>query len=268
MPDPHTLADDRPKIQPEIAPDDNLQLPGYKALSGMAIASLILGLASPLSLADPWLWLLPGGAILTGAWALYRMAKLPGTLGGSTLAKAGIVLALVFGSASTASYFVSRWILLRDGRNFAEEFLAEVADGSVEKLQSAYWKKVPPESRRTMSPDDFSALLKQHGGEEEWIKFQNGPIVRYLGSAEDDVHWRFFDVEKIENWRGNDYLTVVYELVPPPRRHKQYYVMFHLVSWIVNESGKAQRHWVIEDMAEPYVPQTFQAPRGGHSHEH
>src|SRR3990170_2957522 len=140
MTEDRSLISSPPKIRPEPILDEEPVLPGYKPLSGLAVASIILGLLSPLSLAHPVLWLLPVGALASGAGAVYRMARRPGGLSGSILAKTGLVLGIVFGSISITSHFVSRWILLRDGKRLAEQFLAEMTAGSEEKLQAAFWR--------------------------------------------------------------------------------------------------------------------------------
>src|SRR3990170_1051963 len=77
MTEDRSLISSPPKIRPEPILDEEPVLPGYKPLSGLAVASIILGLLSPLSLAHPVLWLLPVGALASGVGAVYRMARPP-----------------------------------------------------------------------------------------------------------------------------------------------------------------------------------------------
>ncbi len=83
------------ELEPAIdeAADDLLQ---YRALSTLAVISLIVGLLSALALFD-WIWLvLPVCGIVLGLCAWRNVKKRPDELSGLALAKAGVALSAVF----------------------------------------------------------------------------------------------------------------------------------------------------------------------------
>jgi len=90
---------DGPIMQSVIQDDQNDVGPSvrYRAISRMAVASLVFGVLSVLTV---WHWalgLIPAVGILLGWMALRRIAKVPEELSGRGLAWAGLILSMVFG---------------------------------------------------------------------------------------------------------------------------------------------------------------------------
>ncbi len=72
------------------------ELPSYRAVSALAVASAILGLLSALALLDWAMGILPAITVLVGSRALQRIRANPDELTGGVWARLGIGLALVF----------------------------------------------------------------------------------------------------------------------------------------------------------------------------
>jgi hypothetical protein len=86
-----SLNSDRP------APDDDYNpADAYRALSTAAVASLVLGVLSILSLLDWWLALIPMAGVILGIVALRKIRKQPEEYTGRGAAIAGIALGVLF----------------------------------------------------------------------------------------------------------------------------------------------------------------------------
>ena len=109
----------------------------YRSVSALAIASLLLGLISAFALAHPGAWVIAVAAVVCGLVALIRVARRPDSLTGRRLALAGMGLGLFFGCWAVSRYTTYNWVLIREARSFAEQWLAAVRDGELEAAHQA-----------------------------------------------------------------------------------------------------------------------------------
>lgn len=75
----------------------------YRAVNSLAVAALVLGLASWMSWLHPLLYLLPVAALALGLGALWQIRRSQGTQGGTALAGAGVLLAVALGGWALAA---------------------------------------------------------------------------------------------------------------------------------------------------------------------
>lgn len=99
--------------------EDNLGQ--YHAVSGLAVAGLIAGMASILAFLHPLLWLVPLAAIVLNALALRRIAEAMPELIGRKAALAGLAMALICGISGPIQLLV----YLRDLRTESVEVARE-----------------------------------------------------------------------------------------------------------------------------------------------
>src|SRR4051794_6272658 len=83
-------------VELEPAPSIPADYYQYRALSSLAVASLVVGALSCLALFDFSLAVIPITGTLAGAWALRSIRQRDGELTGRRLAWTGIVLSLLF----------------------------------------------------------------------------------------------------------------------------------------------------------------------------
>src|SRR5262249_6565689 len=95
----------------------------YRAISGWAIAALVLGSLSGVALVGPVLWSVPLAAVLAAGIAMWRINRSSGELVGWNLAVLGMLLAVVFGAAAPTRIAVRRHWLETRGGVFADEFI-------------------------------------------------------------------------------------------------------------------------------------------------
>ena len=82
--------------QPDDADDQYNPADAYRALSTAAVASLVLGVLSILTLLDWWLGLIPFAGVILGIVALRNIRKQPEEYTGRGVAVVGIILAALF----------------------------------------------------------------------------------------------------------------------------------------------------------------------------
>src|SRR5262245_41408506 len=95
-------AETLPAAQPagEIAAETN-----YHPLSGLAVAGLVMALASPLAFLHPVLWLLPMAGAAVSAAALRRITLAWPEQAGRRLALLGLCVGLIVAAAAPARLF-------------------------------------------------------------------------------------------------------------------------------------------------------------------
>ena len=146
-----------PSAPPRPAQDQGVpaienEIPAYRAISGMAIASLVLGLLSALSFADLTFLVAAAGAVGAGVLADRKVRRMPDMLTGRGLAQAGVFLGLIFGLAAVTHDQVDKFLLHRKINAFADEIIKTLADGDVTEVM---WYKQTPAARAGKSPKEL-----------------------------------------------------------------------------------------------------------------
>jgi hypothetical protein len=159
------------------------EVPEYRPLSALAIASLVLGLASVSALFYPLFWAVPLVAATCALLAMRQIRARPAELSGKTLAVIGLVLALLFVSWGATHHLVRRRTLLRHAEPIANEWLQRVLEGRQEEAHQMFLepaRRRPPgtdlkryyreddETRRNMETMFLNPCLKpmvEHGEE-------------------------------------------------------------------------------------------------------
>jgi len=141
----------------------------------MAVASLLLGLASPLCVLSPLLLVLP----LTGAGialaALRRIATSGGALVGARAAIVGLVLSIVCGIAVVTHAGLTRQLQIGQAAEFGRDWIALVLAGDTERAYrlmtfGLYSDSPAPDEPPPPDGDPFE-------------RFNNLPVVRALSTA-------------------------------------------------------------------------------------
>ena len=105
----------------------------YRAVSGTAVAALVVGLLAPLAMIDPLLWAVPIAGLLLGLVALWRVYRLRPALIGRKAALIGLFLSLLWGVAGPSDFAAFRCMLRREARQFARAWFGFLADNEPQK---------------------------------------------------------------------------------------------------------------------------------------
>lgn len=97
-------------------------LDGYRAVSGLAITSLLLGSISIVAMIHPVLWVLPLAGMVAAWWALRQIAFGSPPLLGRKAALVGLTLSLIFGLSGPIQYWAHRRALRAEALEIADEW--------------------------------------------------------------------------------------------------------------------------------------------------
>ncbi len=162
---------------PHLTDHDDGTVDEYRAISGWAIAALILGLLSPLALVEVWLSLIPVVGIVVAVVALARIAWLAPALTGRKATLAGLFLAVLCASATVADQWVFWRSIDHEARQFAKAWFGFLAEDEPLK---AHQLSLPPSHRQPLNerlPDYYEEGEPWH---EELEGYLVQPVVQKL----------------------------------------------------------------------------------------
>ncbi len=246
------------------------EIPAYRAVSAKAVGALVLGLASVLSFADWRFLLVAGAAVVLGALALRDLRRLPDVLTGRGLANAGIGLAIVFGLSSLTLTQVQGLMLRRDAQAFGASYAKTLQEKS---LAEAFWYKVPPESRKTMSPEQVLKELQASSRDPMEMEMRIAAIRNLkerLGAAPGEK----VVAERVEaiGTEGLAPVAAILLTVTGPGSAKYPEKEQHALLEIKADPTTGKYKWWVEDLTFPYTPGNyvakFKPADDGHGHDH
>lgn len=138
--------------EPVFHSGDLEQIAGYRSLSVLAIASLLLGLAAPLCFAAPVFMSIPLFGTALSLVALRRIAASEGALAGRWAASLGLALCLIAGLAAFSQTQATRYLAARQARQLGQHWLGLLCSGDVEQAFKLTIAGTRPEPR--LSPDE------------------------------------------------------------------------------------------------------------------
>ena len=180
----------------------------YQSVSTFAIVALLVGLASGLAFIHPMLWTIPVLAVALSGVALYRIAHSDGEQVGRKLALAGLVAALVLGSAAASKRFVFQWAVQRDARAFALLWFDLLAEGEPHK---AHQLANSPLARQRLDSDLWEHYRNTPEARKSLHDFVEQPLARILLEVGDRSDVRPFN-SAAETRKGRTSVRVDYSV--------------------------------------------------------
>ncbi len=162
---------------PHLTDHDDRTVDEYRAVSGWAVAALILGLLGPLALVDIWLSLIPLAGIVVAVVALVRIAVLTPALTGRKTALAGLFLSTLCISAAGADYVVYWQSVHREAQRFAKVWFAFLAEGRPEK---AHQLTLAPQVRQPLNETLAEFYRENEDWQEDLERYIRQPVVARL----------------------------------------------------------------------------------------
>ena len=111
--------------------EEGLEGPGYRAVSGLAVLALLLGVSSVLAPVYIVFWILPLATITVAIRAFRGINRVDSNLTGRGLAVTGLLLALLFGSMAPARHYKRKAAVNQQAEQFAMRWFALLQKGSV-----------------------------------------------------------------------------------------------------------------------------------------
>lgn len=239
------------------------EIPSYRAISTLAVASLLLGLVSILNVATLWFLIASGAAVLLGVLALKRIARFPDLLTGASLAKSGIVLGVVFGLAATTTSVVQDLVLKSKASGFAKQFAKIVKE---REFPDVAWFHIHPETRKDKSGVSLIEEARKSSRDPSMFQQEFAGMIA-LKSAVDE---RKLDIQYDHLALAGSselvpFAAAVYKLTGKDVTTPEY-AMASLKGY--EKNGRIE--WMVEQVVYPYQLGTAQAPvpkiDDGHGH--
>ncbi len=162
---------------PHLTDHDDGTVDDYRAVSGWAVAALILGLLGPLALVDIWLSLIPLAGVVVAVVALVRIAVLAPALTGRKTALAGLFLSTLCISAAGTDYVVYWESIHREAQRFAKTWFAFLAEG---RPQKAHQLTLAPQFRRPLDDRLAEFYREDEDRREDLESYVGQPVVARL----------------------------------------------------------------------------------------
>jgi hypothetical protein len=254
------------------------EISNYRAISPMAIAAFVFGMATVLAFADLWFLVLGVLAVVAGFAALRKIGRMSDILTGEKMAKAGIALALAFSLSAVTMSAVKGYQVHRSASRFASGYAKVLAQGN---LENAIFFRMPPDARKTAEPKAAFEEMKKNSPEPGTVESYTGPVKALLKTLIEDRHKvRFVELEQSGFDRLTPYAFALIELIPPEHDHAAEAGKAHdhdhahdqpayaLLDLRGTESGTLD--WTIQDIIYPYERKTATVKEkpldDGHNH--
>ncbi|MGB8854876.1 MAG: hypothetical protein WCC69_15080, partial [Pirellulales bacterium] len=120
----------------ESPSDVATEVSGYRPVSSLAVAALIVGCASALALVSPVFWVVPLVGAALALVAVRDVTRSGAAKAGGLAALAGLALALGFGSQAMTAAATARWLAAARAEAAAGFWLDALCDGRTDDARS------------------------------------------------------------------------------------------------------------------------------------
>ncbi|HEX5446770.1 MAG TPA: hypothetical protein VFW87_23330 [Pirellulales bacterium] len=172
----------------ERSSEEGVLLPEYRAVSGSAVAGLLLGLAGILAFVHPVFWSVPLAAVVVCGIALRQVAAQSSALVGRRAALIGLAVALICGISAPLQFFLYRYQLRVDAARTANEWFTAIREN---RPYVAHQLTLLPEARWSL---DEAGLVKRYAGDAAGLRsYVEKPTVQLLLTLGKQCHVRYYE---------------------------------------------------------------------------
>ena len=251
---------------PTTSPIEN-ELPSYRAISNLAVFSLICGGMASFSFADLTFLLFAILAVVLGVLAHRSIKRTPDVLTGARLANAGIAMGLIFGLTVITYTSLQAYILRREASRFGVDLARVLKEGT---LGDVLLYREFPDRRKDQTPADKEKQFESMKSRDRMMVDQKMAPMMNLRKAlvPKDAKLHFVGVEGQgvdEGLTGSIYYyaALLYE-VEGTSPHQ------HALALVKGQNKGRRYEWWIDDIRYPYEPKSYQVESkpvdDGHGH--
>jgi hypothetical protein len=171
----------------------------YRAVSGLAIFGLLVGLASLFALGVPLLWGLAIVALVVNVKALKRIKVNAPALLGRKAALAGLAVSVVALCGAPASWIAYRWMVRQEARQFAGMWFDFLR---ADQPHKAHQLALAPTSRDPLDDTLWDSYREEGSGWPILRQFVAAPDVRTLLALGSKATVRYYATES--QWSEGD----------------------------------------------------------------
>jgi hypothetical protein len=179
----------------------------YRAVSGLAVAGLLMGLASPLALLGLPGWLVPAGGALLNGLALARIARAGPALIGRKAALAGLGLSLLFAAAAVSRWYVANRLLRNEAMRFAAVWFDALRRGN---SQRAFQLTLDPAHRWPSGEDPRNFDRDNPRRHEQFQRYLRQPPVPTLLALGPKAQVRLCEAADLGQQDGHPWVQLTY----------------------------------------------------------
>lgn len=170
------------------------EIVSYRAISRLAILSLLLGVTSVLTFAKPWFALTGLAAILVGVLATRTIQRHNDLLTGTRLAQIGIALGLIFSLSALTIGFVQGLKIKQSAELFARQYAEVLEKGD---LANSVWFQLDPEGRKHSDPQKYLQDIRSNASSNpDMLEMYLGGLQRLEQATAGKGHIHFAKMEK------------------------------------------------------------------------
>jgi hypothetical protein len=252
------------------------ELPAYRAISKLAVFSVIFGFLAVFSFAHLTFFLFAILAIIVGAAANVSIKRYPDMLTGRGLASAGIAMGLVFGLSAGTIATVQSYVRYRESEKFAKQLATALKSPTA---GDAMWWSLYPDMRKDKTPAQVLQETEAAKGRDRMMHEQrNGGLnklrARLAAGSGGDLHFVKIESAGIDDSRGLEmglYALAVFDVEGPPT--KEFPQREQLAAAFMKARTSGPRYeWWVENYIFPYQASTFVPAEkpvdDGHGHAH
>ncbi len=259
------------RINTESRPTSAIEneIPAYRAISPLAITSLVLGALSILTFAH-WSFLgFAVAAMVLGFLADRKIGRFSDVLTGRGFAQAGIGLGLIFGLTAVTTSAVQGYLRTSAATRFATAYVKVLQD---KRLEDALWYQAPSDDRKKKSSDQIVKEMKEGMPDPGAFEMQTASLrlLKTRLEKDKDTKLRFAKIESHGVDGLTTFATALLTLTEPDAKHDHGDEFAVVILKADNTKGRYE--WRVEEFQYPYKPATYvpatKPVDDGHGHAH
>ena len=235
-----------PDIEQGTYPDSSEEAGAsdYRAVSAMAIASLLVSLLAVLAFWHPVLWIVPIAGVVLGLLAVWRIDRRESELLGRGLAVVAICLSLVALSAAASRYGMLNYRAGLASREMGLRWFEALRDGNPELAAQL---SLEPQQREADGTDLQAFYRSEPGATEYLVRFVAEPVVKAVLKLGPSAGVRFIEtLEHIDDDRKERFYDIYAVTYRDDGELKTFFVRLGLVRYTATPRQPAQ-WWIASD---------------------
>jgi len=236
-----------------LSEPQDVEVARYRAVSGLAVAGLIVGLLGPVAWADPLLWTVPLAGIVLSALALRRIAREAPALVGRKAALVGLIVSVLFLAAAVSEWCTYRWRLRVEAGQFAAKWFEFLRQG---EAIASHQLTQSPEVRLPLDQGLQSHYPRGSDLRQELDGYLRRPMIRSLLALGKKARACCYDTESQYREDDKDVVEQVHAVTwEEAGKKKSFFTRLTLRRYQLPDAGRA--FWQLANFDGPIRPKAM-----------
>ena len=226
----------------------------YQAVSGLAVAGLLVGVSGLAAFLGPGLYVIPVVGIVLNVAALIRIGRKSSAVMGRKAAVVGLIVSLACLSIAPSHFLTGRWLLRKEARQFAPvwfDFLARGEPHKAHQLASQSTDRPPLDERL------WDVYVQKPDTIQDLEGFLDKAEVRVLLALGQNAQVRYYSTQSQWRKHGNDCARLVYAVTYDADGTKtSFFVSLDMERLLA--PGTNRPHWHVFEVAGGIRPKPWE----------